>query len=282
VTLSSEFVPLIAWFYLSIIIIISIGTFLTSVILSIQGRRQYGRMPPLFIRYLFFTRVTTWVCLAIPPQLSMLWDELNDYPYDAYRNYRAKRNAHGRNRKEPNNLEQMSAAMSANNVAITNEVDDKLSANKSNPAMGHMSLKPMGSNNSDTAKSNWLRVGKAAAYRTRTDVPMIDISAPNSPLPTRSRHGSIWENAVTVMGGVPTPRIDSRDASVKGIFGGAVSNDVLTMKQKRQCSLEWEFLATILDRIFLVVFTLTVIIVTLGMIVTGRVAQLSYDSVENI
>ena len=36
------------------------------------------------------------------------------------------------------------------------------------------------------------------------------------------------------------------------------------MKQKRQCSLEWEFLATILDRLFLIVFILVVLIVTLG------------------
>lgn len=63
-----------------------------------------------------------------------------------------------------------------------------------------------------------------------------------------------------------------------GIAG--VSSDVLNMKQKRQCSLEWEFLATILDRIFLVIFTLTVIIVTVGIIATGRVAQLAYDDIE--
>lgn len=59
---------------------ISIGTFLTSVVLSIQGRRQYGRMPPLCVRYWFFTKINKWVWLEVPPQLEMLWEELDDHP----------------------------------------------------------------------------------------------------------------------------------------------------------------------------------------------------------
>lgn len=88
---TSDFIPLIAWFYLSIIIIISIGTFLTSVILSIQGlhnfqfletikflgRRQYGKLPPLYIRYWFFVHCTHWLCVSIPPPLIVLWDEMD-------------------------------------------------------------------------------------------------------------------------------------------------------------------------------------------------------------
>jgi nicotinic acetylcholine receptor len=87
---TSDFVPLIQWFYLSIIIIISIGTFLTSVILSIQGekihsilshlilgRRQYGKIPPLLVRYWFFFRATHWLWLSVPPPLSALWDEMD-------------------------------------------------------------------------------------------------------------------------------------------------------------------------------------------------------------
>jgi hypothetical protein len=49
------------------------------------------------------------------------------------------------------------------------------------------------------------------------------------------------------------------------------------MKKKRQCSLEWEFLATILDRLFLILFIVIVLLVTLGMMLTGRMAQLHYD-----
>uniref|UniRef100_A0A915DLG0 Uncharacterized protein n=1 Tax=Ditylenchus dipsaci TaxID=166011 RepID=A0A915DLG0_9BILA len=84
-----EFVPLIAWFYLSIIIIISIGTFLL-VYLSIQGRRQYGKVPPLIIRYIFFVKIVNFLCLLVPPQLFMIWEEMDDHPSITYKTYFSK------------------------------------------------------------------------------------------------------------------------------------------------------------------------------------------------
>lgn len=68
----------------------------------------------------------------------------------------------------------------------------------------------------------------------------------------------------------------AQDASLRGV-PAAISQDVLQMKKKRQCSLEWEFLATILDRLFLILFIVIVLLVTLGMTLTGRMAQLHYD-----
>ncbi|VDL83004.1 unnamed protein product [Nippostrongylus brasiliensis] len=82
---TSEFVPLIAWFYLSIIIIISIGTFLTSVVLSVQSRRQYGRNPPIYIRYYFFVVIPSFIYLSVPPALEKLWAELDDDPLNSWR-----------------------------------------------------------------------------------------------------------------------------------------------------------------------------------------------------
>lgn len=66
-------------------------------------------------------------------------------------------------------------------------------------------------------------------------------------------------------------------AAGTGGLASQISADVVSMKRRRQCSLEWEFIATILDRIFLIAFTLTVVIVTAGMMVTGRVAQAHYE-----
>jgi hypothetical protein len=51
--------------------------FFFSVILSIQGRRKYGKLPPTIIRYIFFVRVTEIFCVSIPLQLRALWEELN-------------------------------------------------------------------------------------------------------------------------------------------------------------------------------------------------------------
>lgn len=52
------------------------------------------------------------------------------------------------------------------------------------------------------------------------------------------------------------------------------------MKRRRQCSLEWEFIATILDRIFLILFTFTIISVTAALIITGHVAQARYQEIS--
>jgi hypothetical protein len=56
---------------------------LTSVILSIQGRRQYGQLPSLWIRHLFFVKMAKWLWLSIPPPLLALWEEMNDHPLTA-------------------------------------------------------------------------------------------------------------------------------------------------------------------------------------------------------
>uniref|UniRef100_A0A914RHW8 Uncharacterized protein n=1 Tax=Parascaris equorum TaxID=6256 RepID=A0A914RHW8_PAREQ len=74
---TSEFIPLIAWFYLSIIIIVSIGTFFTIIVLSVQGRRKFGKMPTEIVRVVFFVYIAHWMCLSVPSQLLQLWDELN-------------------------------------------------------------------------------------------------------------------------------------------------------------------------------------------------------------
>lgn len=100
---TSEFVPLIAWFYLSIIIIISIGTFLTSVVLSVQGRRQYGRNPPQCIRYVFFVILPQILLLAVPPPLQTLWGELDDDPLNVRRRKKSQylaRNANNGSTKQ--------------------------------------------------------------------------------------------------------------------------------------------------------------------------------------
>ncbi|VDK23383.1 unnamed protein product [Anisakis simplex] len=74
---TSDFVPLIAWFYLSVIIIISIGTMLTTVIINVQARRRFGVLPADIVRIVCFVYLAYWMFLAIPTQLVQLWDELN-------------------------------------------------------------------------------------------------------------------------------------------------------------------------------------------------------------
>ncbi|CAD6193388.1 unnamed protein product [Caenorhabditis auriculariae] len=231
---TSEFVPLIAWFYLSIIIIVSIGTFLTSVVLSVQGRRQYGKNPPKLIRYMFFVVLPHVLFINIPPPLQTLWGELEDDPLNVWK------------RKK-----------------------------KSSGRAFNDSAKP-------SSPTSTLRVPLSAKpSEKRQSFQMIDVTGPNSPLtPRHSRTPSVatnrppglWDGTMSALAGT-----NSQLRRTSNVF----NKEVDEMRRKRQCSLEWEFLATVLDRFLLIVFVTAVVLVTLGLILVGRMAQYSYDHPEN-
>ncbi|EJW88494.1 hypothetical protein WUBG_00597 [Wuchereria bancrofti] len=70
---TSDFVPLIAWFYLSNIIVISTATFCTCTVLCIHGHHKNGKLPPVLIRILFFKYICNYLCISPPCELIMLW-----------------------------------------------------------------------------------------------------------------------------------------------------------------------------------------------------------------
>uniref|UniRef100_A0A7E4VY85 Acetylcholine receptor subunit alpha-type deg-3 n=1 Tax=Panagrellus redivivus TaxID=6233 RepID=A0A7E4VY85_PANRE len=282
---TSEFVPLIAWFYLAIIIIISIGTFLTSVILSIQGRRQYGKMPPLTIRYLFFHKWIMFVWMRAPPQLQLLWDELDDHPQTAYLRFCEEKDALKKKKKKripSENGKEVFAAESESMRAPSGTVTPTTAVPM--PVIAEpVPTPPSAPLPGTAARSNWLKVGKAAIRTKSTDganLPMIDLgSMPPSPSASghHSARSSIWENAISIVA-TPSKR-PSADGTHSAKRPTAPGGEVNVMKSRRQCSLEWELLATILDRILLVVFIGSVVIVTAGIMCTGYAAQMHYDAV---
>lgn len=238
---TSEFVPLIAWFYLSIIIIVSIGTFLTSVVLSVQGRRQYGRIPPIYIRYYFFVVIPSFIYLSVPPALEKLWSELDDDPLNAWRRRRQASSLHKSDSlyKEP--------------------------PPKSPPALERQST---------------LRIPRPGLDRFNS-IQMIDVSVPPSPALSRlsrtpstaqSQRPTLWEGTMSALAGTNT---QLRRTSA------AFSREVDGMRRKRQCSLEWEFLATVLDRFLLLLFISAVVLITMGLVVVGKMAQFSYDNPDS-
>ncbi|TMS34074.1 hypothetical protein L596_001728 [Steinernema carpocapsae] len=275
---TSEFVPLIAWFYLSIIIIVSIGTFLTSIVLSIQGRRQYGRLPPLIIRYLFFIQFVKWVCLSVPPQLLKIWEELDDHPNDCW--IRKKKGVRNGQLIEPNGATRKRSMGS----------EKRHSAPREEQKEGEMLISPSADTDllhpkKPSKKTVWLRASQRASTRCpppleeKGSLPMIDISTPTSPSSPdsgsrRPSRISMWDNAMMLVG-LGDRGSTKDDQSLKT----GMSIEMLAMKRKRQCSLEWEFMATILDRILLIMFSAAVVVVTLGMMVTGHMAQHYYDKV---
>lgn len=57
--------------------IISVGTFLTTIILSIHAKRTSCKLPPPACRSLMFGYVACWVYVHPPPALASLWNELD-------------------------------------------------------------------------------------------------------------------------------------------------------------------------------------------------------------
>ncbi|KAK6041769.1 hypothetical protein COOONC_20726, partial [Cooperia oncophora] len=211
-----------AWFYLSIIIIVSIGTFLTSVVLSVQSRRQYGRNPPLYIRYYFFVVIPSFIYVSVPPALETLWSELDKNQVDSL--------CVDRTPISPPPLERQST----------------------------------------------LRIPRSGLDRF-SSFQMIDISVPPSPAVSRisrtpstahSQKPTLWEGTISALAGTNTQLRRTSTAFTK---------EVDTMRRKRQCSLEWEFLATVLDRFLLLLFISAVVLITMGLVVVGKMAQFSYD-----
>uniref|UniRef100_A0A914I3G9 Uncharacterized protein n=1 Tax=Globodera rostochiensis TaxID=31243 RepID=A0A914I3G9_GLORO len=328
---TSEFVPLIAWFYLSIIIIISIGTFLTSVILSVQSRRQYGQLPALHLRCLFFVKLAKWLCLSVPPPLLALWEELNDHPLAAVERKRKvqlkqKQERMSSRKKKPFDekrkisrltnggkgqislrsqrffsFPQMSPE-SGDAVAGGGADDDNNNngAVAQSPPVPNIALSPPAKPNGDgfgtpsatddgkdRARDNWIRASRRASHHPSVHLSPREtaVPLPMNVLSSCSRRSSVattnWENAIGGLGVSPkkeqeTAGFPAGKRRISFLLSGA-STEVNSMKVKRQCSLEWEFIATILDRLFLFLFTLTVTVITAGIMVVGRVAQWQYE-----
>uniref|UniRef100_A0AC34QMV7 Uncharacterized protein n=1 Tax=Panagrolaimus sp. JU765 TaxID=591449 RepID=A0AC34QMV7_9BILA len=148
-----------------------------------------------------------------------------------------------------------------------------------NPGLDKAPLERLPSNSSmlkpGRAKSNWLKVGAAASRRSiesRNSFALTEMGlTPESPSPSAlaSRRSSAWDNTMAI---VTSPTTSNKDNPKTPRL-----KEVDSMKQRRQCSLEWELLATILDRILLVIFVSSVLIITAGMMGTGYVAQRHYD-----
>ncbi|CAJ0963683.1 unnamed protein product, partial [Mesorhabditis belari] len=293
---TSEFVPLIAWFYLSIIIIVSIGTFLTSIVLSIQGRRQFGKNPPIFVRYCFFTFLRALFWLDVPPTLKKLWEDLDDHPRDTWRRRNGRKMIdkkigtngsflvlkEGKEGKE-NKHQPVQSRISENSLRVPgtaqSSIQQPIDKRHSIQMIGfrRLSGSPSGAFGSLRSagvlpQSGSGTVEQRVSASASTPFPISDVSGTTTPAATtaRSRRGSnLWENAITT---VLASRSTSRRSSVF-----PQNKEVDSMRRQRQCSLEWEFLATVLDRILLSLFTLAVFLVTAGVFVVGHMAQLSYD-----
>uniref|UniRef100_A0A915IU86 Uncharacterized protein n=1 Tax=Romanomermis culicivorax TaxID=13658 RepID=A0A915IU86_ROMCU len=69
---TSNFVPLIGWFYLSVILLISIATVLTALIIMLQKNGYYGHRVPDWLKKFFFVHVARILCMKTPVKLASM------------------------------------------------------------------------------------------------------------------------------------------------------------------------------------------------------------------
>ncbi|KAL1286284.1 Acetylcholine receptor [Trichinella pseudospiralis] len=66
---TSDFIPLIGWFYLSVIILISCATFLSTIIIEVQLQARYERRIPIFWQKLIFGVIANKIFITLPSSI---------------------------------------------------------------------------------------------------------------------------------------------------------------------------------------------------------------------
>ncbi|CAJ0603446.1 unnamed protein product [Cylicocyclus nassatus] len=114
---------------------------------------------------------------------------------------------------------------------------------------------------SETARSNWKRLAKKASEKRKKE----DMNGNGDARPSPQQQNSFQKEVE------PPPLMHCISAL------SATDNNLLDSKLKRRYALEWEYLATVLDRLLLIVFALVVFLVTFLMIMVGEAMHLSYQ-----
>ncbi|VBB25222.1 unnamed protein product [Acanthocheilonema viteae] len=237
---TSDFVPLIAWFYLSNIIVISAATFCTCTVLRIHGSHRNGKLPPILVRILFFKYICNYLCVSPPHELMMLW------------------------KRSRSTLTELSVKPSVqkmlerDNGIETKQTVSRLSA-KENWARISVTLEDISSRNKDQSEV------------VRKESSLTSLIQKIRKTSAERKHLSLWNTAVQFI------RFTSNDLPRK-----IESNELKSLKHRRQCTLEWEFLATVMDRVFLLFFSIITILIVTALAATAKLAQYHFDAALEI
>uniref|UniRef100_A0A914UWR5 Uncharacterized protein n=1 Tax=Plectus sambesii TaxID=2011161 RepID=A0A914UWR5_9BILA len=239
---SSEFLPLIGWFFLTIICVISMGTFLTALVLLVQRQGVYFVPVPYRIRVLFFRRVANVLGVEAPGQLLILWKETGT-------SFQRKKNL-----SKNSNSVKIEDRISIHDIEERDESDFSESLQSPIDSYRNATIGPK-------EEMSMTRARKFASFRSLKSKWSVRKHQ-------RDRSPSLEA--------VRRPRSGADTLRTSVLLASGMS--VTEMKLRRLYALEWAFLATLLDRIFLTFFGSVVIIVTLGMIIVGHLAMYNYDT----
>ncbi|KAL3994729.1 Neurotransmitter-gated ion-channel ligand binding domain family protein [Acanthocheilonema viteae] len=262
---TSDFVPLIAWFYLSNIIVISAATFCTCTVLRIHGSHRNGKLPPILVRILFFKYICNYLCVSPPHELMMLWK-------------RSRQNFVEKLKQRKKSILNTVQSMDKKKSTLT-ELSVKPSVQKMLERDNGIETKQTVSRLS--AKENWARISVTLEDISSRNKDQSEVVRKESSLTSliqkirktsaERKHLSLWNTAVQFI------RFTSNDLPRK-----IESNELKSLKHRRQCTLEWEFLATVMDRVFLLFFSIITILIVTALAATAKLAQYHFDAALEI
>ncbi|WKY04444.1 hypothetical protein Q1695_005442 [Nippostrongylus brasiliensis] len=248
---TSDYVPLFGLFYLTIIIVIFVGTLFTAIILNVHLQKIYSRPVSPLISYFFFNKVASWLRMRPPTSLLELWEETGVH-------FGRKKLING---NKPMKQKKLTPSSTTNDFLLKSPSGLTLDLPPQRPKS---SADESALLRSQKARSNWKRLAKKASERRRRD------------LANGNGDGHLARPLA-----IPRPSIIQRDDPVPLMQClsalSTTENSLLESKLKRRYALEWEYLATVLDRLLLIVFSLVVFLVTSLMILIGEAMHLSYE-----
>ncbi|ULT93225.1 hypothetical protein L3Y34_003011 [Caenorhabditis briggsae] len=261
---SSDFVPLFGIFYLSIIFIIFIGTLFTAFILNVHLQKMYAKPVSPIVSFIFFGKIAHWLRMRPPTMLLELWNETGVTF--------GKKDQKKPKRLEIKNQKMPKVTSSSSGLNLLKSASGSGRAPLAAPisARSYISMDDM---KREAARRNWRRLVKKINSNKQNGVK-------NN---TGGERGQLRQagrkkvpSAIALPHGEPGPLMLSASAiSAFSVTGNDAT--ILESKLKRRYALEWEYLASVLDRVLLIVFSLVVFTVTSVMILVGEAMHLSYE-----
>ncbi|EFP11650.1 hypothetical protein CRE_31581 [Caenorhabditis remanei] len=260
---SSDFVPLFGIFYLSIIFIIFIGTLFTAFILNVHLQKMYAKPVSPIVSYIFFGRIAQWLRMRPPTMLLELWNEtgVTFGKKDKIKLNRVKM----KNQKMP----KVTSSSSGLNLLKSNSGSGRAPLAAPISARSYISMDDM---KREAARRNWRRLVKKINSNKQNGVKNCGGGERGQ---LRQAGRKKVPAAISVPHGEPGPLMLSESAI--SAFSVTGDSTILESKLKRRYALEWEYLASVLDRVLLIVFSLVVFTVTSIMILVGEAMHLSYE-----
>ncbi|PIC31538.1 hypothetical protein B9Z55_012208 [Caenorhabditis nigoni] len=261
---SSDFVPLFGIFYLSIIFIIFIGTLFTAFILNVHLQKMYAKPVSPIVSFIFFGKIAHWLRMRPPTMLLELWNETG--VTFGKKDQKKPKRLEIKNQKMP----KVTSSSSGLNLLKSTSGSGRAPLAAPISARSYISMDDM---KREAARRNWRRLVKKINSNKQNGVK-------NN---TGGERGQLRQagrkkvpSAIAVPHGEPGPLMLSASAiSAFSVTGNDAT--ILESKLKRRYALEWEYLASVLDRVLLIVFSLVVFTVTSVMILVGEAMHLSYE-----